>query len=109
MIKEKHWLFRLFILLFTFSVSCSVLPCEMINTYGVFGTVISSAIIEEQKEKMAEIFAVVTKSKKDVKGINVFNPWFILAALIVVMQFASYRYKFPQEDTIVTLKVRMDN
>lgn len=109
MIKEKRWLFRLFILLFTVSVSCCVLPCEIINTYNLFGAVVSSTIIEEQKEKKAEIFAVLTKSKKDVKGINIFNLWFILAALIVLIQFALYRYKLPREDTIVTLKIRMDN
>ena len=35
--EKKQWLIRLFIILFSVSVSVAVLPCGIINTCGLFG------------------------------------------------------------------------
>ena len=42
--EKKQWLIRLFIILFSVSVSVAVLPCGIINTHGLFGEITSSTI-----------------------------------------------------------------
>ena len=45
--EKKQWLIRLFIILFSVSVSVAVLPCGIINTHGLFGEITSSTITND--------------------------------------------------------------
>ena len=104
---ENHWMIRLFILLFSISVSGSIVPCGVVNIYGALGEVYSSVTIEAEKETQL-VKEVVSKARKE-KGINVYNVWFILCVIVLCIAFVEYSIRLPRGDTIVTLKVRMDN
>ena len=99
---------RWFILLFTVSVSVTVIPCSNIYALGLFGEVKSSTVTEDQDFPEELKKQVYTKTLK-YKGINIINIWYELWCSIVYMIFIIYTDKLPRGDTIVTLKVRMDN
>ena len=105
--RENHWMMRLFILLFSISVSVAIVPCGVVNVYGALGEVYSSVTIEAEKETQL-VKEEVSKARKE-KGINVYNVWFILCVTVLYIAFVEYSIRLPREDTIVSLKVRMDN
>lgn len=45
--EKKQWLIRLFIILFSVSVSVAVLPFGIINAHGLFGEITSSTITND--------------------------------------------------------------
>ena len=99
---------RWFILLFTVSVSVTVIPCSSINTLGLFGEVKSSTVKENncfREESKKQVYANPYKYK----GTNIINIWYELWCIIVYMIFILYTNKLPRGDTIITLKVRMNN
>lgn len=106
--KNKQWLLNLLILLFTVSVSVTVLPCGVIHTYGLFGEVTSSTVTDDAESGISDESQIFTR-RKQVKGINIYNIWFEILIGIVCMIFVEYGLRLPRGDTIVTLKVRMDN
>ena len=104
--KENHWIIRLFILLFSISVSVAIVPCGGVNIYGTLGEVYSSVTIEAEKETQF-VKEEVFKARK--KGINVYNVWLVLGVIALYVAFVEYVIRLPRRDTVVTLKVRMDN
>ena len=104
---ENNWMIRLFILLFSISISVAIVPCGVVNIYGALGEVYSSVTIEAEKETQL-VKAEVSNARKE-KGINVYNVWFILCGIILWIAFVEYSIRLPRGDTIVSLKVRMDN
>lgn len=107
--KRHSFLMRLFILLFTVSVSVTIIPCNSsINIIGLFGEIKSSSVINDNKIHGAIEKQVYIKSHKN-KGINIINLWYELRCSIVCMIFIMYLSRLPRGDTIITLKVRMDN
>ena len=106
--KKRQLFMRLLILLFTISVSVTIIPCNSVYALGLFGEIKSSTVTEDNSlpEKLEK--QVHTKTRK-CKGINIINIWYELWCIIVCMIFAVYIVKLPRGDTIVTLKVRMDN
>lgn len=105
--RENHWMMRLFILLFSISVSVAIVPCGVVNIYGALGEVYSSVTIEAEKETQL-VKEVVSKARKE-KGVNIYNVWFLLGVIVLYIAFSEYIIRLPRGDTIVTLKVRMDN
>lgn len=107
--KKWHSFFlRMFILLFTLSISITIIPCNSINILGLFGEVKSSTVSEDNnyiEELDKQNYA---KSYK-YKGINIINIWYELWCSIVCMIFILYINKLTRGDTIATLKVRMDD
>lgn len=106
--SKSQFCLRLFILLFTVSVSVTIIPGSGIYTLGLFGEVKSSTVIEDENflEKLrTQAYAAHHKNK----GINIINIWYALWCSIIYMAFISYNAKLPRGDTIITLKVRMDN
>ena len=99
---------RLFVLLFTVSISVTVIPCNSINVIGLFGEIRSSSVINDNKIHGAIEKQVYIKAHKN-KGINIFNIWYELWYSIVCIIFIMYLSRLPRGDTIITLKVRMDN
>lgn len=106
--KNKQWLLNLLILLFTVSVSVTVLPCGVILAYGLFGEVTSSTVVEDRDVEISDESQVFVR-RKQVKGINIYNIWFEILMGVVCMIFVEYGLRLPRGDTIVTLKIRMDN
>lgn len=105
--RENHWILRLFILLFSISVSVAIVPCGVVNIYGALGEVYSSVTIEAEKETQL-VKEEVSKARKE-KGISIYNVWFLLGAIVLYIAFIEYIIRLPRGDTIVTLKVRMDH
>ena len=106
--NKRQFFMRLFILLFTVSVSVTVIPSSGLYTLGLFGEVKSSTVTEDSSFCEESGKQVYTNHRKH-KGINVFNIWFELWCCIVYLNFIRYKEKLPRGHTIVTLKVRMDN
>ena len=105
--RENHWMMRLFILLFSISVSVAIVPCGVVNVYGALGEVYSSVTIEVEKETQL-VREEVSNVRKE-KGINIYNVWFLLGVIVLYIAFIEYTMRLPRGDTIVKLKVRMDN
>ena len=105
--RENHWMMRLCIVLFSISVSVAIVPCGIVNVYGALGEKYSSVAIEIEKETQ-QVKTEVSKVKKE-KGINIFNIWFTLYVTVLYISYVEYSIRLPRGDTIVTLKVRMDN
>lgn len=106
--KRHRFFMRLFILLFTVSVSVTIIPCISINVIGLFGEIKSSSVINDNKIHGAIEKQVYIKSHKN-KGTNIINIWYELRCIIVCMIFIMYLCRLSRGDTIITLKVRMDN
>ena len=106
--ENKKWLIRLFIILFSASVSWTVLPCGIINTYGLFGEIISSTIINDENNCSFQESRVF-ENRKRIKGINIYNIWFDVWICVICMIFIQYRFRLPRKNTIITFKVRIDN
>ena len=107
--KRKYLIIRLFFVLFTMSVSVAVLPSGIINVHGLFGEVTTAVVVEDEAQEIADIkFRYYEKAQK-VKGINIINIWFEVLIEAVCISFWANLVRLPRCDTIVTLKVRMDN
>ena len=89
--EKKQWLIRLFIILFSVSVSVAVLPCGIINTHGLFGEITSSTITNDDNSSFQE------------------SRVFEVLICVICMIYIQYMFRLPREDTIITFKVRMDN
>lgn len=107
--KKKYWILRLFFVLFTMSVSVAILPCGIINVHGLFGEVTTYVVVEDKEQEIVSIKDVDNIKVQTVKGINIFNIWFELLIIVVCISFCANLIKLPRGDTIVTLKVRMDD
>ena len=107
--KKKYWINRLFIVLFAMSVSVAILPCGIINVQGLFGEVTTYVVVEDKEQEIVSIKDVDHKKFQTAKGINILNIWFELLITVVCISFCANLIKLPRGDTIVTLKVRMDD
>ena len=107
--KKKYWILRLFFVLFTMSVSVAILPCGIINVHGLFGEVTTYVVVEDIEQEIVSIKDVDNIKGQTVKGINILNIWFELLIIVVCISFCANFIKLPRGDTIVTLKVRMDD
>lgn len=105
--EKKQWLIRLFIILFSVSVSVAVLSCGIINTHGLFGEITSSTITNDDNSSFQE--SRVSESRRQIKGINIYNIWFEVWICVICMIYIQYMFRLPREDTIITFKVRMDD
>lgn len=99
---------RWFVLLFTASVSVTVIPGSVYLVLGLFGEVKSSTITDEGNFHEESAQQAHTEHHKQ-KGINIINIWYELLYGVIFMIFTIYKDKLPRGDTIVTLKVRMDD
>jgi hypothetical protein len=106
--NKKQWIIRLLILLFTVSVSTTVIPCGIINTIGLFGEVKSSIVMEDKETEKANVKQIFVK-RQQTNGENIYNIWYEIWVCIICMILIFYMFRLPKGNTIVTLKVRMDD
>ena len=106
--KKPELSLRLFILFFTVSVSVTVIPYSCIYTLGLFGEIKSSTMTGDSNfvEELAKQAYI---NFRKYKGIRIINIWYELWCSIVCLIFIMHTGKLPRGDTIITLKVRMDN
>lgn len=104
----KKLLVRIMITLFCLSVSMTVLPCGLISVHGLFGEVTSAVVTEHDRPGKEQLVSIAEKASV-VKGANIYNVWFVMAAMIIFLICISYMLKLPRGDTIVTLRVRMND
>jgi hypothetical protein len=107
--KRNYLVVRLFLVFFTISVSVAVLPCGIINVHGLFGEEITSTVVEDKEQEVVNIKSIDHKKVHTAKGENIFNLWFEILIAVICISFCANLVKLPRGDTIVTLKVRMDN
>ena len=107
--NRKNIIIKLFIILFSISVSITVIPCGLINTYGLFGEIKSTTVTSDEHSGKEELSVISEHSHSTKKGENIYNIWLEIAITITYMIFTLYIFRLPRGDTIVTLKVRMDN
>jgi len=100
---------RLFIFLFSMSVSFAIVPCGIINVHGLFGEITSSVATEDKDVERFEFKSVYNEKICRIKGINIINVWLEILIAITCIYFCAHLVNLPRGDTIVTLKVRMDN
>lgn len=108
MSHRENFILRLFLVLFTVSVSVTVIPSGIVTAYGLFGEAKTFVVTEEGEERAEEIGHVV-KKERSAKQDNLFNIWFVLEVLILCLIYTAYGIRLPGRDTIVALKVRMDD
>ena len=108
MYNKNQILLRWFILLFTVSISVTIIPSSAYLVLGLFGEVKSSAMTEDGSFLEESAQQVRTGLHKR-KGINIINIWYELLYGIIFMIYIRYEDKLPRGDTIVTFKIRMDD
>ena len=108
MSHREYFLLRLFLVLFTVSVSVTVIPSGIVTAYGLFGEVKTSVVTEEGEACVEEAKCAVKKERSG-KQASLFNLWLVIEALILWLIYTAYGIRLPDRDTIVTLKVRMDD
>lgn len=107
--KKKYWIIRLFFVFFTLSVSIAILPCGTINIYGLFAEVTTSVVVDDKDQEVAGIKTINQEKVKIIKNKNILNVWFEILIAVVCISFLANLAKLPRGETIVTLKVRIDD
>lgn len=107
--KKFNWVLRLFLVLFSVSVSFTILPCEVVYARGLFGEITAIVVVQDVEQETTENRNVQQEKVHKAKGLNIFNPWFERLIAVEIIVFDEQVRKLPREDTIVALSVRMDN
>lgn len=104
--KLKRLLMRLFIVFFTVSISATIIPSGIVISQGLFGEVKCVVVTKSEIEK--EQYNLQLKHK--VKAIvQAFNMWLLIIITILVLSFKIHSEKAPPHQTLVSIRVRMDN
>lgn len=107
--KRKYWKIYLFFVLFTISVSVTVLPCVIFFVHGLFGEITTFAITKDEDQEIGIAKSRCHENIRQTKGINNINSWFEIRMSVIYICLLANLIRLPRGDTIVTLKVRMDN
>lgn len=107
--RKKQIMLSVFLFLFSICITITVIPGLGVPSYGLFGDITSTCVSEETTEQM-----IVSNSYKHQKTVeqsvyHIFCAWFAILIAIVFLRYASYALRLPNQETIVTLKVRMDD
>lgn len=107
--KRKYWIIRLFFVLFTISVSVTIFPCGIVLVRGLFGEITTFVITKDEDQEIGIVKSRCHEKIRQTKGINNINNWFEIWMAVVYICLLANLIRLPRGDTIVTLKVRMDN
>lgn len=106
--NNKQWLIRRLLFWFTVSISITVLPCGVIHTYSLFGEITSSVVTNDNDSEISDESYKI-ESRKQVVGISFYNIWFEIWIFVICIIFVEHMRRLPRENTVVTLKIRMNN
>ena len=104
--KLKCLLIRLFIVLFTVSISIAIIPSGILFLQGLFGEV--KIAVAEDRETAQEQHDKQQNIKLE-ETIRVFNIWLLIIIEILVLRFIIHSLKAPPHQTLVSIRVRMDD
>ena len=107
--KKKYWVTRILFVLFSVSVSVAILPCEIINVHGLFGEITTYTVIEDKEQSIVNTRSIEHEKNRTANGVNIFNIWFEFLIAVICISLYDNLENLPRGDTIVTLKVRMDD
>ena len=107
--KKYNWMLRLFLVLFTLSISATILPCEVVCARGLFGEITATVVVQDTEQEITENRSEHQEKVHKAKVLAIFNPWFEQWIAVELISFSEKVMKLPREDTIVALSVRMDN
>jgi len=109
-IQRIHMIFiQFFILCFMVQISVSILCGSLIYSHGLFGELRETVVVQDNRSDEQEVLSQSTQKKQKEKGCNVYNLWFLLLAVLVCICYEVYCVKTPPLETIVDLKVRINN
>ena len=104
--KLKCLLIRLLIMLFTASISVAIIPGGILILQGLFGEV--KIAVAEDRETAQEQHDKQQNIKLE-ETIRVFNIWLLIIIEILVLRFIIHSLKAPPHQTLVSIRVRMDD
>lgn len=73
--------------------------------HGLFGEVVD----DDKEQETVNIKSMDYEKVQTEKGANILNVWFEFFIAVVCIVFCADLVKLPREETLVILKVRMDN
>ncbi len=106
--RKHNWL-KFILLFFTVSVSmCAINGGSVIQSYDMFGQVVSSYAYEQQETD------IISRNNhqnrfQNKSEVNQYNSWFVILCIIFIIISLNFVLTLSPYDTIVSLKVRMDN
>ena len=106
--RKENFLLRLFLIFFTVSVSAAVIPCGIVTAYGLFGEARTSVVTEDGRAGTEEVVSVV-KLVRAVRQARLYSVWLMADVLILSRIHATRGMRLPGRDTLVALKVRMND
>lgn len=106
--KDIRYLWQLLCLLFIISVTVPALPAGSICSYGMFGEIASSTVVEEATEEISLLSSRITVRNLR-KGNHIYNPWLLLRIVVICIGLLACVYRLPKGDTLVARKIRMDD
>lgn len=107
---KQQRLLKWILFLFTCSISFAVIPGTSAFTHGFFGETVLVSVSETKSQTMIQDRfnkSDVLREKSLVKMEQ--NLWLILVIAILFLIYSHYPLQLPPFQTIVSLKVRMDD
>lgn len=108
MSRKENFLLRLFLIFFTVSVSVAVIPCGIVTAYGLFGEARASVVTKEGRAGAEEV-APVVKSVRAARQARLYPARPVADVLILCRIHPACGTRLPGRDTLVALKVRMND
>ena len=108
MSRKENFLLRRFLIFFTLSVSVAVIPCGIVTAYGIFGEA-RTFVVTEEGSAGAEEVAPVVKSARAVRQARLYPVWLLVDVLILCRIHPACGMRLPDSDTLVAIKVRMND
>lgn len=104
---RRHWLIRIFVLLFGLQTAVTALPSLTANAVGMFGEI--KAVYATDENEAEEKSVVQSNQSVRVKGSNFFNIWFYATAVVALLVYCIYGRRLPKFATPVSRQVRMNH
>ena len=104
--RLKCLLIRLFIVLFTVSISVAIIPSGILFLQGLFGEV-KIAVVEERA--IAQEQYNIRQNIESIQTTRIFNIALLIIIAVLVLRFIIHSLKAPPHQTLVSICVRMDD
>lgn len=108
--RKNKTIFNLFIILFATFISVPACSSTIISSYGILGEVKSILVCENMVQTEEQEHKVYKYNNiESIKIIQVFNIWLLILAIVLSKKYAIFFLRLPVKETLVSMRVRMDN
>lgn len=107
--RKKQTAFRLFVVLFMIFIFAPASSSTIILSYGLLGQVKSVLVSENQVQIQEQKNKADQNNIESQKDIQIFNIWLLILAIILYIKYALYGLRLPRKNTLVLMKVCIDN